>query len=34
MNSKECMLAVFKDNLPDQILTGEIGIDYPITADK
>jgi uroporphyrinogen-III decarboxylase len=31
MNSKERMLAVFKGNLPDQIPTGEIGIDYPIT---
>ncbi|MGD0750411.1 MAG: uroporphyrinogen decarboxylase family protein [Anaerolineales bacterium] len=31
MNSKERMLAVFNGNLPDQIPTGEIGIDYPIT---
>ena len=31
MNSKERRLAVFNGELPDQIPTGEIGIDYPIT---
>ena len=33
MNSKERMLAVFKGEMPDQIPTGELGVDYPITEE-